>query len=302
MPIISAKGHPMEPRFIHLRIHTEYSLIDGLVQIKPLIDKAVECRMPAVAITDQSNLFATVKFYQAAIGAGVKPLIGADVWLANEKQIKQPYRITLFCQNETGYKNLLTLISKSYTENQSLGKAVIKREWLQERAQGLIILSGAEDGDLGQALLADDQKQIKECLAFWSQCFPNRYYLELRRTGIAQQENYIQAALHFAEKNALPVVATNDVRFIYRDDFDAHEARVCIHEGFILADPKRPKNYTEQQYFRSQEEMCALFSDIPEALENTIEIAKRCNVSFTLGKTFTAFSCTRRFYCRKLSL
>lgn len=276
----------MEPRFIHLRTHTEYSLIDGIVQIQPLINKAVEYRMPAVAITDQSNLFATVKFYQTAIGAGVKPLIGADIWLENEKQTKQPYRITLFCQNETGYKNLLELISKSYTENQTLGKALIKREWLHARAQGLIVLSGAEDGDVGQALLADDQKQIKESLAFWSHHFPNRYYLELRRTGIAQQENYIQAALNLAEEHALPVVATNDVRFIYRDDFDAHEARVCIHEGFVLTDPKRPKNYTEQQYFRSQEEMCELFSDIPEALENTLEIAKRCNVMLTLGKNF----------------
>ncbi len=276
----------MEPRFIHLRIHTEYSLIDGLTQITPLIDKAVEYRMPAVAISDQSNLFATVKFYQAAINAGIKPIIGADIWLENAKQSKSPFRITLLCQNDQGYKHLLQLISKSFLENQMLGKAIIKREWLEKFAEGLIILSGAEEGDIGQALLADDQEQVKKYLAFWQQQFPNRYYLELRRTGQPQQENYIQAALSIAEENNIPVVATNDIRFIFKEDFEAHEARVCIHDGVVLADPKRTKNYTEQQYFRSQEEMVALFHDIPEALENTLEIAKRCTVTLTLGKNF----------------
>ncbi len=276
----------MEPRFIHLRIHTEYSLIDGLVQVKPLVDKAAEYRMPAVAISDQSNLFATVKFYQAAISAGIKPIIGTDIWLENEKQIKHPFRITVLCQTDQGYKNLLELISKSFLQNQAFGKAIIKREWLSEFAAGLIVLSGAEDGDIGQALLTGDQEQAKKYLAFWSQLFPHRYYLELRRTGHAQQEHYIHLALALAEENSLPVVATNDVRFIYKEDFEAHEARVCIHEGTILADPKRPKIYTDQQHFRSQEEMCQLFADIPEALENSVAIAKRCNVTLILGKNF----------------
>jgi len=275
----------MNPRFIHLRIHSEYSLSDGIVQIAPLIEQAVKNRMPAVAITDQSNLFATVKLYQAALSAGIKPIIGADIWLENEKRPVHPFRLTLFAQNDCGYKNLLALISKSYTHGQAHDKAIVKYEWLQEFAPGLIALSGAMEGDIGQALLADDH-QADKLIAFWQEYFPNRYYLELHRTGHTQEENYIQHALAFAEQHTLPVVATNNVRFLEKDDFDAHETRVCIHAGFILADPRRTKNYTEQQYFRSQEEMETLFADIPEALQNTVEIAKRCNVTLTLGKNY----------------
>lgn len=276
----------MDPRFIHLRMHTEYSLIDGLVQISPLIDEAVKQRMPALAITDQSNLFGTVKFYKEALAAGVKPIIGADIWLENEDQPKQPFRVALLCKNQTGYNNLLVILSRSYTENQNDGKAIVKRDWLQERAQGLIVLSGAKEGDVGQALLAQDAARTEEYLNFWLQHFSGNYYLELQRTNRPQEETYIQAALDLAEQHAIPVVATNDIRFIYADDFEAHEARVCIHEGVILADPRRPRIYTDKQYMRSPEEMLALFADIPEALENTIEIAKRCNVTLTLGKNF----------------
>jgi DNA polymerase-3 subunit alpha len=276
----------MGPQFIHLRLHTEYSLSDGLVQIKPLVEAAAKDKMPAVAVTDLSNLFGVVKFYQAAVNAGVKPLIGADIWLENTKQKNKPFSLTLLCQNQVGYKNLLKLLSQSFLEGQHQGVAIIKHEWLQNYAEGLIVLSGSKEGDLGQALLNDDQTQIHALLSFWQTLFPNRYYLELQRTGHAQEEIYIQAALTLAEKHKLPVVATNNVRFIEKDDFEAHEARVCIHEGYILADPRRPKNYTEQQYFRSQEEMLSLFADIPEALQNTVEIAKRCNVSLSLGKNF----------------
>lgn len=276
----------MEPRFIHLRLHTEYSLSDGLIQIDRLIDKAQQYNMPAIAVTDQSNLFSVVKFYQAAVSAKIKPLIGADVWLENDKQPKEPYRLTLFCQNNQGYKNLLELISRSFILGQTHHKAIIQRAWLKELAEGLLVLSGAEEGDMGKALLAHDTTQIQLLLDFWLHYFPNRYYIELRRTGFPQQENYIDAALALAEAHALPVLATNDVRFIERDDFEAHEARVCIHEGFVLADPRRPRHYTEQQYFRSQEEMLALFADIPEALANTVEFVKRCNVTLTLGKSF----------------
>ncbi len=276
----------MEPRYIHLRIHTEYSLSDGLVQIQPLIEKCVENNMPAVAVTDQSNVFGVVKFYQEAINAGIKPIIGADIWLENTKNIKNPFRLTLFCQNHQGYQHLLELISRSYTQGQMHGKAIIQYEWLTELASGLIVLSGAEEGDIGEALLANDKEQIKQLVSFWQQHFPNRYYMELRRTGFVTQENYNQSVLKLAEEHDLPVIATNDVRFLTRDDYEAHEARVCIHEGFILADPKRPRHYKEQQYFRSQEDMIALFADIPEALANTVELAKRCNVSLILGKSF----------------
>ncbi|MBV8802019.1 MAG: DNA polymerase III subunit alpha [Gammaproteobacteria bacterium] len=276
----------MDSHFIHLRTHTEYSLIDGIVQIDQLIKKASAEGMPALAITDQSNLFGIIKFYQAALNAGIKPIIGADIWLENTKLPSQPFRLTLFCQHNQGYKNLLALISKGYIQGQLHGKAIIKRDWLQELADGLIVLSGAEEGDLGQALLMQDSEQLNTLTHFWMKYFPHRFYLELRRTGHPHQESYIAAALNLAEQNNIPVIATNDIRFIAREDFEAHEARVCIHEGFILNDPKRPKKYTEQQYFRTRAEMQTLFSDIPEALENTLELAKRCNVTISLGKSF----------------
>jgi DNA polymerase-3 subunit alpha len=280
----------MEPRFIHLRIHTEYSLSDGIVQIPALVEKAAKNRMPAVAITDQNNLFGIVKFYQAALEAGIKPIIGTDLWLPNDKQPKNPFRITVLCQNNKGYENLLSLISKGFIEGQINDQVIIQYDWLAHYAEGLIILSGAHQGDIGQNLLENNndtsQNQLQTLLTFWQTHFPNRYYLEIRRTGHSQDEKHLQATLDFAEIHQLPVVATNDVHFLEKEDFDAHEARVCIYEGFILADPRRPKNYTEQQCFRSQEEMVDLFSDIPEALQNTVEIAKRCNVTLTLGKNF----------------
>lgn len=276
----------MEPQFLHLRIHTEYSLSDGLVQIKPLAEAAIQYGMPALAITDQSNLFATVKFYQTMISSGIKPIIGADIWLENKKKPSHPFRLALLCQNQQGYKNLLKLISKSFTKGQIQGKAIIQYDWLAELSGGLIALSGGREGDIGQALLASDHSEINSLLAFWKQYFTDRYYLELQRTGRPQEEIYIQTALLLAEKNILPVVATNDVRFISKEDFEAHEARVCIHEGTILNDPRRLKPYTEQQYFRTQSEMAELFSDIPEALLNSVEIGKRCNVTLDLGKNF----------------
>jgi DNA polymerase-3 subunit alpha len=276
----------MDPRFIHLRLHTEYSLSDGIVQIPPLIAEAVKYRMPAIGISDQCNLFATVKFYKEARQAGVKPIIGTDLWLYNEADPKKPFRFTLFCQHNQGYKNLLQLLSRAYLEGQLHDKAMIQRDWLKIYGEGLIALSGADEGDVGQALLADDQTAVQTHLDFWMTLFPERYYLELHRTGRANEETYIQAALDLAETQAIPVVATNDVRFLSRNDFEAHEARVCIHDGYILADPKRPRLYSEQQYLRSPDDMQTLFADIPEALENTIEIAKRCNVTLTLGKNF----------------
>lgn len=276
----------MDPGFVHLRIHTEYSLIDGITQIKPLVDKAALDHMPALGITDQSNLFAVVKFYQAAIQNGIKPLIGADLWLENPKQTHSPFRITAFAQNENGYLNLIALVSKSYTEGQTSTHAEIKREWLKSFSSDLIILSGAEEGELGQALLAGQTEQINEITAFWTHHFSDRFYLELRRTGSPNQEKYIQAALDHASKHSLPVVATNDVRFLEQDDFEAHEARVCIHQGVVLTDPRRSRQYTEQQYLRSQSEMRELFADIPEALENSVEIAKRCTMTLSLNKHF----------------
>jgi len=276
----------MSAAFIHLRLHTEYSISDGLIQIQPLMEQAAKLGYPAVGITDQSNLFGAVKFYQNSLQNGIKPLFGADLWLHHDSQPKQPFRFTTLCQNQTGFKNLLKLISKSFLEGQAEGKPIIQRSWLQDLGQGLIILSGAQEGDLGQALLNHDTKLIQSTLDFWLQEFPDRFYLELRRTGRPSEEDYIQKAVELSEQAGLPLVATNDVRFLFADDFEAHEARVCIQEGYVLTDSRRPRPYSDQQYLRSPEEMCQLFADIPDALENTIEIAKRCNVNLTLGKYF----------------
>lgn len=274
----------MEPQFVHLRLHTEYSLNDGLLSISSVMEKTAQFSMPALALTDLSNLYATVKFYQEAFKIGIKPIIGVDVWVIKNQKAKDTFRLTLLCQNNTGYNNLVKLISKSYLEGQETGRPCIQKDWLLELSGGLIALSGAQEGDIGQALLAQDQAGAEECLLFWQRLFPQRFYIEISRVGKSQEQQYIQQVLKLAEQFSLPVVATNDVRFLDKDDFEAHEARVCIQEGVTLNDPHRPRLYTDQQYLRSQKEMQRLFADIPEALTNTIEIAKRCNVTFTLGK------------------
>lgn len=275
----------MEPNFVHLRIHSEYSLSDGLTSISSLIEKAVALRMPAIGITDQGNLYATVKFYQEAIKAGVKPIIGVDLWLTNERKEQDLTRLTLLCQNNEGYNNLLKLISQSYLEGQASGKPVVKKDWIQPLSNGLIALSGAQEGDIGKALLAKDEEAAKNNLQFWQQVFPNRFYLEISRTGKQDEYEYIKAVAKLAETWIVPLVATNDVRFLEQEDFEAHEARVCIQNGVTLNDPHRPRIYRDQQYFRTETEMQQLFADIPEALTNSVEIAKRCNVTFTLGKS-----------------
>ncbi|RDI39083.1 DNA polymerase III subunit alpha [Aquicella lusitana] len=276
----------MDLNFVHLRIHTEYSLRDGLITIPSLMEKAAAFGMPAIAITDLGNLYAIVKFYQAAISAGIKPIIGIDIQVAVNSDLKELSRLTLLCQTHEGYQNLLKLVSKSYLEGQANGQPVVQKAWLSSSlTEGLIALSGAQEGDIGQALLRHEQEKAQDCLAFWQSLFSNRFYIEVSRTGKAQEHEYIQSVVKLAESASVPVVATNDVRFLTRDDFEAHEARVCIQEGVTLNDPHRPRLYTDQQYLRSQAEMQKLFADIPEALANSVEIAKRCNVTFTLGKS-----------------
>jgi DNA polymerase III subunit alpha len=276
----------MAANFVHLRVHSEFSLIDGIVRIKGLIKATGAAAMPAVALTDQANLFGLLKFYSAALGAGIKPILGADIWLERDDDPANPYRLTLLAQNEKGYRNLTELVSKGFTHNQQYDKAQIKKEWLTAQNEGLIVLSGARDGDIGDAILRRRFEQAEACLQHWMQVFPERFYLELQRTGRSQEEEYIQCAVQFAKKHNCPVVATNDVRFLTREDFDAHEARVCIGESKALDDPRRLRRYSEQQYLRSAEEMSALFADIPSAIENTVEIAKRCSVQIQLGKYF----------------
>ncbi len=273
--------------FIHLHLHTEYSLSDGLIRIDELVTRAVELGLPAIAITDQSNLFAAIKFYQAAIKVGVKPILGAECWVENIQFPDQPFRLVLLCQNQQGYRNLIQLISQSYIEGQQADKPILQRHWLSVHSTaGLIVLSGGREGDIGQALLKGKRSLAKQCLEDWLSLFPHRFYLELQRLGRMHEEEYIVAVTELAAEYHVPVVASNDVRFLFAEDYDAHEARVCINSGHILNDPKRPKTYSEQQFLRSAEEMCALFADIPSAIVNSVEIAKRCNVELALGKAF----------------
>ncbi|MCU0833598.1 MAG: DNA polymerase III subunit alpha [Chromatiaceae bacterium] len=276
----------MDPKFVHLHLHSEYSLADGLIRIKPLVKAVAGAGMPAVAVTDQANLFALVRFYRAAVAGGVKPIAGSDLWLRNPDEPNRPHRLVLLVQDLAGYRNLTRLISRAYQEGQHLGLPQVERDWLAASAQGLIALSGARDGDVGRALLAGNRELAERLAADWVRLFGDRYYLELTRTGREGEAECLEGSVELAARVGVPVVATNDVRFLASGDFEAHEARVCIHEGRILADPRRPRRYSEEQYLRPPEEMAELFADIPEALENSIEIAKRCTLELSLGKSF----------------
>ncbi|MDP0563354.1 MAG: DNA polymerase III subunit alpha [Candidatus Endonucleobacter sp. (ex Gigantidas childressi)] len=276
----------MSVRFIHLRLHTEFSLSDGLVRIKPLMKAITDAGMPAVAVTDQSNLCSLIKFYTAAMGAGIKPICGIDLWVTRTDADSAPVRLVLLCMNETGYRNLTELISRAFLESQHHGKAIAKLEWVKEKSDGLIALSGGREGDVGQALLAGNKAAAREYLSDWMETFSDRFYVELQRTGRANDEEYLHEAVVLAEECSCPVVATNDVMFISRGDFEAHEARFCIGEGAALDDPRRKRSYSEEQYLKSEEEMIDLFSDIPEAIENTVEIARRCSIEVRLGECF----------------
>ncbi|TVR62318.1 MAG: DNA polymerase III subunit alpha [Candidatus Competibacteraceae bacterium] len=267
--------------FVHLRLHTEYSLVDGLIRIKSLVQQVAAAGMPAVAVTDRSNLFALIKFYKAALGAGIKPIIGVDAWVRRDGE---PARLVLLCQNLTGYRNLTRLVSRGYLEGQQRGIPVIDHAWLAGHTDGLLALSGGREGELGRALLNEQPAQAQTWLADWRALFPNRFYLEVQRTGRPQEEAYLDAVVTLAAATGTPVVATNEVCFLQREDYEAHEARVCIHEGVTLDDPRRPRGYSDQQYLRTPEEMAELFADLPEALANSVEIARRCNLQLELGK------------------
>ncbi|MGC1954620.1 MAG: DNA polymerase III subunit alpha [Gammaproteobacteria bacterium] len=272
--------------FVHLYVHTEYSIVDGILTIPALVEAVSRGNMPAVAVTDQGNLFSMVKFYRAAMAAGVKPIIGLDAWVQEEPEEREPARVVLLCQDATGYRHLLQLVSRSYTEGQTRGAPVIQRAWLERASAGLIALSGGMAGDVGRALLNSQQEQARRLLGWWLEYFPDRYYLQLQRTGRQGEAQYLQQAVAMAAALDVPMVATNEVCFLSRDDFEAHEARVCIQEGRTLADQRRTRRYSNQQYLRSPEEMASLFRDFPEALENAVEIARRCNVALRLGQNF----------------
>ncbi len=275
-----------DPKFIHLRIHSDFSMVDGLSKVPPLVKKVAAMGMPAMALTDFTNLCGLVKFYSTAHNCGVKPIVGADFTLQSEEFGDELTKLTLLAKNNVGYKNLTLLISKAYLRGHVQHQPVIDKAWLVEHAEGLIVLSGGKSGEVGRALLKGNQQQVERCIEFYQTHFADHFYLELIRTGRADEESYLHFALDVAEQYDLPVVATNEVVFITEESFEAHEIRVAIHDGYTLEDPRRPKNYSPKQYLRSEAEMCELFADIPEALANSVEIAKRCNVTVRLGEYF----------------
>ena len=274
------------PVFVHLHVHSEYSLVDSTVRIPRLMQRCAEDGMPAVALTDQNNLFAMVKFYTKAIASGVKPIIGADLRLVNEDDTERPHTLILLCQDMDGYKNLSRLLTRAFLEGQHRGEPMIQPEWLtRESCAGLIALSGGLHGNVGRALALGHHDEALKVLRKWQELFDGRYYLELIRTGRAGEEDCVQASLKLASEEGVPVVASNDVRFLDDDGFNSHEARVCINAGRSLADVDRPRAYSDQQYLRSPAEMAELFADVPEAVTNTVEIAKRCNLDLRLGES-----------------
>jgi DNA polymerase-3 subunit alpha len=285
------------PTFTHLRVHSEYSIVDGLVRIDDLVAAAVKDQQPALAVTDLANAFALVRFYKAARGKGVKPIVGVDAWITNDENRDKPFRLLILCKNKTGYLQLCDLLAKAWLTNQYKGRAEIRVEWLEAlatsvstlepdvpQANALIVLSGAQFGDIGQAIDNGDLDKADACARLWAQIFPGHFYVEIQRAGQPNQEQQVRHSVALASRLGLPVVATHPVQFINKDEFIAHEARVCIAEGEMLANAKRVRRFNENMCFKSQDEMAELFKDLPGALANSVEIAKRCNVTLTLGK------------------
>ena len=269
-------------QFIHLHLHTEYSIADGLSRIPELVARTRSLGMPAVAVTDRSNTFALLKFFSAARSAGIKPVLGCEVFVAPDAG-DAAYPLVLLCANYAGYQSLASMLSRAYLEDNRRGTPRINAAWMtREALSGLIALSGGMAGDIGQAISDGKDDVARRRLAAWQSLMDDRFYVEISRTGRADEKRYLDAAVALADELAAPLVATNDVRFIDSSDFEAHEARVCVQEGALLSDPRRPRRYSNQQYLRSPAEMWSLFADLPDALENTVGIAQRCNVSFDL--------------------
>jgi len=294
---VAAAPQPQGPAFVHLRVHSEYSIVDGLVRIDDLIGAAAKDKQAALAVTDLGNLFGMVKFYKSARGKGIKPVIGCEVWITNDDNREKPSRLLLLAKNRMGYLQLCELLSTAWLTNQYKGRAEIRTEWLAERANktyellpnertdnGLIALSGAQYGDIGAAIDNGNLELAERQARKWAAIFPGHFYVEIQRAGQANQEAQVRHSVALAAKLGLPVVATHPVQFMSPDEFIAHEARICIADGEMIANAKRVKRYNEQMRFLTQAEMGALFADLPAALQNSVEIAKRCNVTLTLGK------------------
>jgi DNA polymerase-3 subunit alpha len=275
-----------DPRYIHLRLHSEYSVVDGTVRLDEALASARADRMPALGLTDLSNLFGTVKFYQAARAGGIKPIIGADCWITNEDDRDKPFRALFLIQNLEGYLRLSRWLTRGFRDNQHRGRCELRKAWFQEDGTtGVIALSGGPAGDLGQAISAGNEDRARAAALQWMGMFPGRFYVEIQRTAHPECVAVEGGLLLLASSLGLPPVATHPVQFLRRDQFTAHEARVCIAEGQVLSDQRRPRRFTEEQYFKTQTEMAELFADLPVALTNSVEIAKRCNLVLELGKS-----------------
>ncbi|WP_090128674.1 DNA polymerase III subunit alpha [Limnohabitans sp. Rim11] len=271
--------------FVHLRLHTEFSIVDSTCRIDDVVQAAANDQQPALAITDLSNLFGAIKFYKAARGKGVQPILGAEIFL--EGLGADPLalsRVMVLVQSSQGYLNLSELLARAWTQNMVKTNAVVKLSWLQELSEGLIMLSGAQAGPVGQALVQGDTSRAAEIALQLASIFTHRFYLEIQRAGRPEDNAHVIAAVKLAARLSLPVVATHPVQFLAEDDYESHEARVCISEGEILGNQRRVRKFTRDQYFKSSAEMQALFTDVPSALANSVEIAKRCNLSLVLGK------------------
>jgi DNA polymerase-3 subunit alpha len=281
------KGQAMSaPVFVHLRLHSEFSIADGTVRINEALAAAVADRMPALALTDLSNTFGLVKFYTTARSMGVKPVIGCDVFVTHDAERDAPTRLLLLAQSREGYLRLSEWLTRAYRTNQHRGRAEMRRDWFRDGTDGLIALSGARDGDVGQSLLQGNAAGAIKAAREWSALFPGRFYLEVQRAAHSDDDALVAATCCVAGESTLPIVATHPVQFQRRDDFRAHEARVCISEGYVLADPRRPKRFTAEQYFKTQQEMADAFADLPQALANSVAIAQRCNLTIPLGKNY----------------
>ena len=274
-----------EPLFTHLRLHSEYSIVDGLVRIDDVVDAAAADHQPALAITDLANLFGMVKFYKAARKKGIKPIIGCDVWITNDAERDKPSRLLLLVKNSTGYLQLCELISRAWLTNLHRGRAELRSEWLEALAPGgLIALAGAHFGDVGIAIENGNLAAAERNAQRWARIFPGHFYIEVQRAGQPNQEAQVRQLVALAARLQLPVVATHPIQFLTKTEFIAHEARTCIAEGEILANPRRTKRFNDRQCFLTQAEMATLFADLPGALQNAVEIAKRCNLTLQLGK------------------
>ncbi|WP_368646918.1 DNA polymerase III subunit alpha [Castellaniella ginsengisoli] len=274
---------PDTPLFVHLRSHSEFSVVDGIARIPELIERAREFGQPAMAISDLANLFGWIKFYKTARKAGIKPIAGCDIWLHNPADEDKPFRVLLLASGHAAYLDLCELLARAWTENSQRGRAEIRREWLSGK-NGLIVLSGARAGDVGQALEAGREDEARRLARQWAADFPDSYFIELQRAGFDGDEAYVQSALRLAADCGLPVVATHPIQFIAPSDFRAHEARVCIAEGELLGNPRRVRRFTAEQYMPDSADMARRFADVPSALANAVQIARRCNLTLTLGE------------------